>query len=181
MTTTTLAADLVDRITEASAQLAAHAERQGISRAETAVALAAQVAHAATANAEVEKAKEQLNEDLAEYRADTGAYTASGGEVRERFLGYLDRLAALADEVTEFTGQAGALDARGQGLVLTARSLGVDVGVMPSVAEAMVQLLLHDPNDGRPLAGLFLSSRRGRAATVASLAELTLRLRPEGR
>ncbi|MEY9839687.1 hypothetical protein [Streptacidiphilus sp. EB103A] len=171
-------AALADRIGEASAQLAAYAESQGVDRAETAAYLAAGVVHAATTDPAREKAKEQLHADTAAFNRDTGAYNRSFDTITTQLNAYLDRLAALADEVIAFTDQAEELDARGRGLALMARSLGEDIGVMPPVLEGVVQALRRAPEKDQLLSRLLLSSRRGRAATIASLAELTRALRP---
>ena len=168
----------VDLLAEATASLATLAAEQGTPRAQAAADLTARVHHAAVTDPAVEQAREQLRADLAEHHAAVTAYTASTGQLGRQLCAFLDQLAALADDVIASTGQAQALDERGHALADAARSLGEPVGVMPSVVEDTVQRLRHEP-DGVLLQRLFLAARQGhRSPVVATLADLTQRLRP---
>jgi hypothetical protein len=57
--------EAVDRLVDATTQLAAVAEQQGIAKAATAAALTAQITHAITTDPEVERQRERVRADFA--------------------------------------------------------------------------------------------------------------------
>lgn len=163
--------EFVDRLNEASAELAAEAERQGISRAEAAAALAAEVQHAATRDAELEAMRERHAADLVTYQADAAAYAGRTTGIRDKVFELMEQLVVLADNVTAITDEAVVLDARGQSLADQARSLG-----LPGIPDArnfedMIQRLKLDPTASLPMMRILIASRRGRTPTIAALSE----------
>lgn len=170
--------EAVDHLAQASAHLATIAEQHGVSRAQTAAALAQEVTYAATTDPAVEKARAELREDLAAHETEVNAYLGRTNEIRLKLLAYLDRLAALADEVVAYGAEIGSLDERGKALTDRGLQLAESVGVLPSIVQGVVHHMGKQSQDGILLTRLFLSSQRGRNATIAALADLTVRLRP---
>ena len=168
---------LVDRLGEASAQLAAYAEQQGVSRAETAAALAAEVVHAATVDPEFEARRAQFHADAAQFHADHGAYSLRSTEVRDQLFAIVDQVAALAGEAIAVTDEAAALEWRGQELAGRARTFGEPFQA-PQVVESLVNQMRADPSACIPMMRLILASRRSREATISALADMAKTLNP---
>lgn len=179
MPTTTEFANVIERLVEASAQLADYAEQQGVSRAETAAALAAEVVHAVTVDPQLEARRDRFHADLDRYRADTAAYAARGTEIRDQLFAKVQALASLADEVTELTDEAVALEVQGRGIAGEAASLGEPAVPVVQVLEGLVQQMRADPSASIPAMRLVLASRHGRTATIAALADMAKSLPSE--
>lgn len=174
MTTTgSVFSKFIDRLNDASSELAAEAERLGVSRAETAAALAAEVQHAATRDAELEAQRDLFRADLARYRADVAEFNDRRPAIGQQLGTFMDRLAALADEVTVVTDEPVALDERGAALHDLGRRLGEPAFAEPRNFEDLVQAMSKDPAASLPMVRLLLRSRQGCAATVEALAEAT--------
>lgn len=178
MTTATPAySEAVDRLTEASAQLAAFAEQeQGAARATTAAALSAQITHAITVDPEVERTRERVRAECDAHIEQAAAYTASAPEIIDQLSAFVDRFAALADEVVEFAAVAVEMDQRGEDLFAHARGLG-EQGTAPQVFEGVMQGLTQHAAEAMPWRRLYMAGRRGRVDVAEALGQLVRQLR----
>lgn len=168
--------EAVDRLVDASSQLAAFAEQQqGAARAATAAELAAQITHAITVDPEVERTRERVRAECAAHLEQAAAYVGSAPEIIEKLNSFVDRLAALADEVVEFTATAAQMDRRGDALFGQAQALG-EPGAAPQVFEG-VMAGLNRSDDGMAWRRLFLAGRRGRVGVVEVLSQLVSQMR----
>lgn len=167
-----------DQLAEVARQITQAAVESGANRAAAAQALAAAVGEAAAVDPVIEAARADLREQVARHQADTAAYTAAVPQIAARLLGFVHQLAVLCDEVAAPVAEGRVLDAHGAALADQGRALGEPVAVLPSAVETVSQLLRASGPDGVLLQRLYLTSRRGRAATAAYLAELVGRLAP---
>jgi hypothetical protein len=99
--------------------------------------------------------------------------------VQKDLAGFVDRFAALADELVQYTEASQELDRRGVALAEHAQQLGEPVGAAPQVFEGVVQGLRRD-REGMAWIRLFLAGRRGRTDAADALNQVVRQLRPAG-
>jgi hypothetical protein len=170
--------EAVDRLVDASSQLAAFAEQeQGAARAATAAELAAQITHAITTDPETERTRERVRVECAAHLEWAAAYIGSVPEIAEKLSSFVDRAAALAEEVVEFAAVAVDMDRRGVALFGQAQAVG-EPGSAPQIFESVMQgLRQHDSDGGMAWRRLFLAGRRDRSDAAHVLSELVSQMR----
>ncbi|MFE9601985.1 hypothetical protein [Streptomyces hokutonensis] len=175
-TATPTYSEAVERLAEASAQLAAFAEQeQGAARDATAAALSSQITHAITVNPETERVRERVRAQCAAHIEEAAAYTGSTPEILEQLSAFVDRFAALADELVAFSAVAVEMDHRGEALFDHARGLG-EPATAPQVFEGVMQALTHSP-EGMAWRRLYMAGYRGRVEAADALCQLVRQLR----
>jgi hypothetical protein len=129
-----------------------------------------------TTDAETEQTRERVRAECAAHIEQAAAYISCTPEIIEQLAAFVDRAAALADEVVEFAAAAAEMDRHGGDLFAQAQAVG-EPGAAPQVFEGVMQGLRQDSDDGMAWRRLYMAGRRGRMDVAEALSQLVRQMR----